>query len=254
MPLEAVLAVTQRTPLVHVALEWLAYFLGARLFFHLRGRDPSAPPPRDRLLLVAAALAGAALGSVALHLVQSASTLLTLPASQWISGKSVLGGLLGGTAGTELAKRWIGWRMSTGDAWVPALALGLVVGRLGCQLAGTWDTTYGSPTGSDWGWDYGDGVLRYPTGFIELAAVAALFAGVRPRYFKRSGQRFNAFLLGYCVLRFGLEFLKPPFGAAAADATVPVDLHAGLTAIQWTALLGAAWMTLRLVKPANTER
>lgn len=253
MPLEAVLAVTQRTPLVHVAFEWLAYALGARLFFHVRGRDPQAPPPRDRLLLMAAALFGAAFGSVALHFAQSAGALSALPVTQWISGKSVLGGLLGGTMATELAKRWIGWRASTGDAWVPALALGLVVGRLGCQLAGPWDMTFGSPTGANWGWDYGDGILRYPTGFLEMAAVAALFAVLRPRHFTHAGQRFNAFLLGYCLIRFLLDFLKPPFGEAAS-ATLPVDVHAGLTAIQWTALAGSVWMAVRLARPARVER
>ena len=41
---------------------------------------------------------------------------------------------------------------------------------------------------------------------------------------------------GYCALRFGLEFLKPPFGASAL--TLEVARVAGLTAIQWAALLG----------------
>jgi hypothetical protein len=56
---------------------------------------------------------------------------------------------------------------------------------------------------------------------------------------------FNAFLLSYCLLRFLIEFLKPPFGAAAPSA-IPIDRFAGLTAIQWTGIAGAAWMGLRL--------
>jgi hypothetical protein len=56
---------------------------------------------------------------------------------------------------------------------------------------------------------------------------------------------FNAFLLAYCLLRFLIEFLKPPFGAAAPGA-VPIDRLAGLTAIQWTGLAGAAWMGVRM--------
>jgi hypothetical protein len=56
---------------------------------------------------------------------------------------------------------------------------------------------------------------------------------------------FNAFLMAYCVLRVLIEFLKPPFGDAA-PAAVPVNRFAGLTAIQWVGLVGAAWMGLRM--------
>jgi prolipoprotein diacylglyceryltransferase len=97
------------------------------------------------------ALFGAAVGALALHIAESWSWISDQPITQWISGKSVLGGLLGGTAGTEIGKQMIGWSRSTGDAWVPALVVGLVIGRIGCQLSGTWDMTYGSPTGTDWG-------------------------------------------------------------------------------------------------------
>jgi prolipoprotein diacylglyceryltransferase len=236
---------TQSSPFVHVMLEWLAYFVGARVYFHRRRRDPIGLPRIDQMLLLACTLFGAAAGAVGLHIAESWSWISTQPISHWISGKSVLGGLLGGTIGTELGKRGVGWNSSTGDAWVPALVIGLVIGRIGCQLSGTWDMTYGSPTGTAWGWDYGDGVPRYPTALIELLAVAAIWAGLRARAWSRPGQMFNAFLLAYCLLRFLIEFLKPPFGAAAPGA-VPIDRLAGLTAIQWTGLAGAAWMGVRM--------
>ncbi len=235
----------QSTPAVHAILEWLAYFAGARVYLRQRRRTPIDVPHLDRLLLFACTLFGAAAGAIGLHIAESWSWLSAQPISQWISGKSVLGGMLGGTIGTEIGKRAIGWWSSTGDAWVPALVVGLVIGRVGCQLSGTWDMTYGSPTGAAWGWDYGDGVPRYPTALIELLAVVAIWAALRVRTWPRPGRMFNAFVLSYCVLRFLIEFLKPPFGAAAPGA-IPIDLFAGLTAIQWTALAGAAWMGLRM--------
>ena len=70
---------------------------------------------------------------------------------------------------------------------------------------------------------------------------------------RHSGAQFAAFLFCYCVIRFGLEWLKPPFGDAAQDS-LPVALYAKLTAIQWAALLGMAWyfclLRIRLSTPS----
>lgn len=240
------LAVAQSTPGVHLAIEWLAYFLGARTYFRQRLASPIAIPRVDQMLLLGCTVFAAAAGAVALHIAESWSWISEQPVSAWISGKSLLGGLLGGTLGTELGKRLVNWSPSTGNAWVPALAVGIAVGRVGCQLSGTWDMTYGSPTGRAWGWDYGDGIPRYPTALLEILAVITLWLALRRYAWAHSGQLFNAFLLGYCLLRFFVDFLKPPFGAAATTATVPLDLHAGLTAIQWTALAGTVWMGYRI--------
>jgi len=244
--LAGLLAFAQSTPLVHAGLEWLAYFLGARTYFYHRRADPILLSRTDQIFLLACTVFAAAGGAVCLHIVQSWSWVAQQPVQSWISGKSLLGGLLGGTLGAEVAKRLLHWKASTGDAWVPALVLGIVIGRIGCQLSGTWDLTYGAPTGESWGWDYGDGIARYPTALLEILGVLALWAGLCARRWSRPGQRFNTFLLGYCVLRFGIDFLKPPFGAETATGTVPMDLYGGLTAIQWTALAGACWMIHRL--------
>jgi prolipoprotein diacylglyceryltransferase len=246
----ALLAFTQTHPLVHAAIDWSAYAIAGRVYFRGRRRQPIDRSRLDQLLLLGCTVLGAAVGAVGLHLIASASTLLAAPPSHWIAGKSVLGGFLGGVLGTEIGKRLIHWPFPTGDAWVPALVTGLVIGRIGCQLAGTWDMTYGAPTGVALGWDYGDGVPRYPTALIELLAVLAIFAMLRQRAAQAPsplppGWRFNAFLLAYCVLRFFIEFLKPPYGAPAPGG-IALDRFFGLTAIQWTALAGAIWMSVRL--------
>lgn len=52
------------------------------------------------------------------------------------TGKSVLGGLLGGYAGVELAKKLVGHKSSTGDGFALIVPLGLALGRVGCFFHG----------------------------------------------------------------------------------------------------------------------
>ena len=212
--------------------------LGARVYWSQASRTPQPPAILDRWRLLACLLFGAAVGSKALHVLQHLGYFLhEAPRWEFLRGKSILGGLLGGTLGTELGKRWIGWNASTGDAWVPAIATGLIVGRLGCQFSGLWDGTYGIPTDLPWAWDYGDGMPRHPAALYEILAVAVCWGLVRRLPSHASGARFAAFLAGYCLIRLGVDAVKPPFGGDLPLGT-PVTLHAGLTAIQWVALLG----------------
>jgi prolipoprotein diacylglyceryltransferase len=233
-------------PLAHTLLEALAYFCAARLYWRQARRQLQPPARVDRWLLLGCVIFGSALGSKSLHVLEHWNALHESGDLRgWFGGKSVLGGLMGGTLGAELGKKLIGWTHSTGDAWVTPLTVGLIIGRLGCQLSGIWDETYGIPTSLPWGWDYGDGIPRHPTGLYEIFAVFILWAGTRGRWGTSSGTRFAAFLLGYCLLRLSIDFLKPPFGAAAAGS-LPVTLFEGLTAIQWTALVGVASYSLLL--------
>jgi phosphatidylglycerol---prolipoprotein diacylglyceryl transferase len=238
------------SPLPHFVLELAAYAVGARVYWARARVSPAAQwDASTRWMILAAAIFGAMLGSKLLHVLEHLPALRALDSlPQWLGGKSVLGGFLGGTLGVEIAKRACGVRGATGDAWVPALTVGLVIGRLGCQFSGTWDHTYGTPTALPWGWNYGDNVPRHPTGFYEIAWVLVAFAIASARRLRaHAGASFALFLLLYCAGRFGLEFVKPPYGAAAAD-TLPVARYAGLTAIQWAACVGAAWYGLLLRK------
>jgi prolipoprotein diacylglyceryltransferase len=238
----------------HFFLEILAYAVGARLYWQAAAAQASLPPRDDRLALLAGAIIGAFLGSKLLHIAEHLPALMERSDwSLWIGGKSLVGGLIGGTIGVEVVKRRIGWTRPTGDAWVPALAAGIIIGRIGCQLSGTWDLTYGNPTALPWAWDYGDGIGRHPTAAYEMILVAMLWVGLRRWSAAPSGARFAALLLGYCAIRFGLEFMKPPFGAPVQDS-LPVAFYAGLTAIQWAAAAGilyfAASLRVRLSRPA----
>lgn len=225
----------------HLILELLAYFLGARVYWRVAPKE-NQPRLADRMLLLGSAIFGAMLGSKSLHVLEHLPYLLERQDwALWLGGKSVLGGFLGGTLGVELAKKAVGWKASTGDPWVPALAVGLFVGRLGCQLSGTWDQTYGIPTDLPWAWDYGDGLGRHPTGLYEMALLLVAYVMTRlPSVRAQPGAAFALFMALYCLVRLGLECLKPPFGLAAPNS-LPVALYGPFTAIQWAACVGGAW-------------
>jgi phosphatidylglycerol---prolipoprotein diacylglyceryl transferase len=236
-------------PWVHQVFELLAYAVGARLYWRASASLPRPAMAVDRWLIVGGAIFGAMVGSKTLHLLEhlgapGAPDTLTL----WLSGKSVLGGFLGGTLGVEMAKKAIGWRPSTGDAWVLALAVGLAIGRLGCHYSGVWDQTYGVPTHLPWAWDHGDGVLRHPVALYEAGAVLVAGWWVARHVDGQPGRRFAVFMLAYCIWRWGVEFLKPPYGpdSALAAQSIATLRHGGLTAIQWAALAGAAYFGVRV--------
>lgn len=235
-----VFTIPDSTGFIHTALEATAYVAGARVYFWQARRTARPVPFDQRIVLLAAACIGALAGSKLLHVAQHAGALAEHGTwRDWIAGKSLLGGLLGGTLGVEAGKRLLGRRGSTGDAWVPALVAGIAIGRLGCQWSGLEDGTYGIPTALPWAWDHGDGIGRHPVALYELGAVVAMGIALHRWTSAPPGARFAAFLLGYCVLRLGLDGVKPPHFGAAQPVGMATGLHAGLTAIQWTAIAGA---------------
>lgn len=243
----------------HHLFEVLGFAVAGRLAWHRGERHAAAlADPRRRVVVLAGAVLGALLGAKLLHALTFAPALWAAraPLGAWLGGKTLVGGLLGAIAGVELAKRSLGIRTPTGDAFVLPLGAGIALGRLGCFAAGLADGTYGIPTALPWGIDFGDGVRRHPTQLYEALFVAALglvLARWRsPRVL--AGERFRLFVAGYLGFRFVIEFLKPPFGAATslpAAAPVPVALYGGLTAIQLASLAGLALYAPALVRLAR---
>jgi len=238
---------------VHRVLEILAYFIGARLYWFYAKKYPRPLAWSDNLLILGSAVFGAMLGSKLLHIAEHFHALESQPVGVWLDGKSLLGGFLGGTLAVEIAKRAIGWTRSTGDAWVLPLTVGIVIGRIGCQMSGLWDQTYGNPTTLPWAWNYGDDIGRHPVAAYEILLVLVAYCFIR-RLRGAQGQRFAALMASYCLIRLGLEFLKPPF-APAAEGTLDTRLLDGLTAIQWAAVAGLIYYGRSVVllrrRPAN---
>ncbi len=219
----------------HFLLESLAYCVAFRLYLRARRAQGDFLETSTRWTIVAAAIAGAAIGSKLLYWLEDPPTTL----HHWndftylMAGKTIVGAILIGTIAVEIAKRFVGIRRRTGDLFAIPLAVGIAIGRLGCLAAGVADNTYGLPTSLPWGIDLGDGVSRHPVQLYEVAAMillAVALRNIRPPRFDE-GDRFRAFLLAYFSWRFLVDFLKPGvrFG--------------GVTILQWTCLAACLWYT-----------
>jgi prolipoprotein diacylglyceryltransferase len=147
----------------------------------------------------------------------------------WVHGKTIVGGLLGGWIGVELAKRRAGIRARTGDLFAAPLAVGIAIGRIGCFLSGPADHTAGRPTSLPWGIAMGDGVRRQPVALYEIAFLLLLLPVLlRPGRIGPPGSAFRIFVAGYLLFRLAVDFAKPD----------PPMLAGGLTALQWACVAG----------------
>lgn len=125
-----------------------------------------------------------------------------------ITSRSITGGLAGGAVGVFLAKRRFGITGRRGNLFVPGIAAGVAIGRLGCFFRGC---CYGTPSMLPWAVDFGDGVMRHPAQLYEMAFMALLFVvglvAVR-RWPEPPGAVFKLFMVSYFAFRFGVEFVR----------------------------------------------
>jgi prolipoprotein diacylglyceryltransferase len=217
----------------HFFLESLAYIVGFALYRRERRRAGDFLPSPDRTSLVVAAIVGAAVGSKVLTWFDD--PVLTL--QHWsdlaflLGGKTIVGGLFGGTMAVEWTKARLGINRRTGDLFALPIVVGTAIGRVGCFFAGLRDRTYGTPTTLPWGVDFGDGIPRHPTQIYEILFLLAL-AGLLVRLRSaphREGDLFRVYLISYSAWRLGIDFLKPD------------PRFAGLSAIQWSCVAGLLW-------------
>lgn len=192
-----------------------------------------------------AGLAGAKLLWVAEHLGEG--PVLDLLTDR--GGLSWFGGLVGGVAvalAVVLYRRWPVVPLLAAAA--PAVALGQMLGRVGCFLVGD---DYGGPTSLPWGVAFPRGlppttVPVHPTQLYEAAFLGAL--GWLLVRWRRQGVPDRAIVARYCVIgglfRFLLEFLR-----------VNVRVAAGLTVAQYASLaLLAAGLVFLLARPRVAAR
>jgi prolipoprotein diacylglyceryltransferase len=168
-------------PVWHPVMETLAYAVGFAVYRTLRARQGDIVAEPQRWTVLAAAAVGALVGSRALGLAEQWPTvteawrtgrMLELLLSP--GGKTIVGGLLGGWLGVEIAKKLSGIKRRTGDLFALPLCVGIAVGRVGCLLAGLADDTYGKPTGLPWAVNLGDGIGRHPVQVYEILFLALL--------------------------------------------------------------------------------
>ena len=197
---------------VHLLFDLLAYGVGA--FLTWRVFKPSKPSIANETLRYAyytVAIVGAVLGAIvigSLNIYYSLESRETL-----FVGKSILGAIVGATVVIEIFKKVVKIEGSTGAYFVPSLAIGIAIGRLGCFFSGLEDYTYGVVTDSFLGYDFGDGLFRHPVQLYESAVMGLFFLYVVYTYFKNKNYFekyiFYQFILLYAIQRFMWEFLKP---------------------------------------------
>jgi prolipoprotein diacylglyceryltransferase len=214
----------------HAVFEFLAYTIGFQVY--IKTNRATNIPFEKRIWIVIGAIAGAVFGSKFLFYFENpALTAAHLTDFQYLlGGKTIVGGLLGGVIGVEIAKKILGWTSRTGDAFVMPLIVGMSIGRIGCFLTGLQDDTCGGPTTWFTGVNFGDGIPRHPTQLYEIAFLLLLGAIIFVTSHRRKlpeGAQFQMFMFGYLLFRFGADFLKPY-----------VHVIFGLCSIQIACILG----------------
>jgi phosphatidylglycerol:prolipoprotein diacylglycerol transferase len=166
------------------------------------------------------------------------------------SGKSLIGALAGGYLAIVLMKRAFGYRRSTGDAYLLAIPVATIIGRIGCFLS---ELPLGTPTDLPWGVTVspeaaalfarcpGCDVPMHPSMLYEIAFnVVAIAAIVRWRdRVPVSGDAVKLYLLGAGVFRFLVEGLR---------GNEPQAL--GLTGPQWVLIPLVGLLALHFLRQA----
>jgi len=189
------------------AYGWLmlaAILTSAVLWIRLAPRD-------ERLVLVyLAALAGAFLGAKLVYLAAEGWLHWREP-DRWLvlaTGKSITGALLGGYAGVELAKCFLGYRGVTGDWFAVIVPVSVLLGRVGCVLHGC---CLGRACAPAW-FTVADaaGAARWPAAQVEFLFNLVALGVILVLRWRRvlPGQLFHLYLVAYGLFRFGHEFLR----------------------------------------------
>ena len=178
--------------------------------------------------IVAAALIFGVIGSKLPILIETPTL------EKFLYAKSIVGGLIGGTVGVILVKRWLNIKVRLGNIIAPSVALAMAIGRIGCFFNGC---CYGVETHLHWGVDFGDGLLRYPTQLFEMVFLLIAFAILHyaKKRVKTPGILFKLFLISYFIFRFLIEFIR-----------VNPTIYAGLSIYQILSVLAAIYVGIGL--------
>jgi phosphatidylglycerol:prolipoprotein diacylglycerol transferase len=158
-----------------------------------------------------------------------------------------LGALLGGLA-FALWKRLPFWSMA--DVFAPSVALGHAFGRMGCLMTGC---CYGEACSWPWAVRFpadhaSGGTPVHPTQLYEATLNVLLYAVLARWYPRRrfKGQIFAAYLVGYALVRLGVEEFRGDYAAPMGGTW--------LTSAQWVSVVWlcagiAVWLAGRSSAP-----
>lgn len=217
---------------VHFICETLAYAIGYRYYTYLKSKTHDLISDQNRLIIFAGAALGAFSGSHILGILENPQLLDKMNFIYFMGNTTIVGGLLGGLIGVELTKKRIGVNTSSGDLMVYPIILAMMIGRMGCFMAGLEDGTYGIATSLPWGINFGDGIPRHPTNLYEIIYWAILWIILyrieKNREFA-NGAKFKLFMVSYLLFRFCIEFIKPAYFFSFGLCVIQLAGLAGLT-------------------------
>lgn len=157
------------------------------------------------------AICGAFLGAKLLFLAAEGWVYFGKPGwiAQWLTGKTIVGALLGGYAGVEIVKKMIGHREPTGDWFAVGVPLSIALGRIGCLRYGC---CLGETCSPDAWYAMVDssGGARWPAVPLELIFNLLFIAAILPFVLRSAGrgQLFHLYLIAYGTFRFFNEFQR----------------------------------------------
>lgn len=200
---------------LHPVFEMLAFAIGFRYFTYLRARSADYMSDDTRVKIIIGAVFGAFIGSRLLGALEDPYAFMhsTHKLLYFYSSKTIVGGLLGGLWGVEIAKLIIGEKRSSGDLFTYPIILAMIIGRIGCFTSGTTEPTYGVETTSILGMNLGDGLMRHPVALYEIGFLLLLWLVLYlvsgDNSGPESGDIFKLFMIFYLVFRFAIDFIKP---------------------------------------------
>jgi phosphatidylglycerol:prolipoprotein diacylglycerol transferase len=170
-------------------------------------------------------IAGAIAGAKALMILRTLPEYIADPSQLWsVSSLESAGDFYGGFLGALIMAAVYFWRhpelpvWRTADLFGPAIALGQIIGRIGCFMAGD---DYGKPTNLPWAVTFTDpdaariggaplGTPLHPVQLYESAICLSIFFFLvwlarRKRF---DGEVILAYSLTYAVARFILEYFR----------------------------------------------
>ena len=145
----------------------------------------------------------------------------TVPFTYFIahSGKSIIGAIAGGYLAIYLSKRALGYTLSTGDCYAPAIPVAMAIGRIGCFFS---EMPLGTPTTLPWGISSTPEVAAqftnclhctepmHPSMIYEIIFhLIALFVILRWRHLVPvRGETLKLYLIASAFFRFFVEFVR----------------------------------------------
>jgi len=194
------------------------------IVFYFETRKHKSISENTFYIFIAGILGGILGAKIPAWIINYKSLISHFSLSLFLSGRTLVGGLIGGFIAIELTKKYLGIKERRGNLFAPAIAIGVAIGRIGCFLRGC---CYGKPTSLPWGVNFGDGVLRHPTQIYESIFMLGMFIYLQHRKSKNPypGQLFKILMVSYFTFRFFIEFIR-----------VEPVVFAGLTLYQWVSV------------------